>query len=155
MRLVPVMVMPMMVMIVTAGRAMLMLMLATMIMVIVTAVMMMPMPAIVRFGVGMTVGVIMVMIVMMIMTATVVVGVVVAAALLRADCHQIEQGQNHQPDPGHQHHRLKNAIRRQILLDAAGGVEIQHHAAPKQQHGYTQKVDRKSGGAHGCADGFS
>jgi Ca2+/Na+ antiporter len=93
-----------------------------MIMVVVVIVMIMP--------------VIMVMpatsvIVIMLFVLGMIVLVLATIRLFGSHGDEIEQREDDEPDARNQHHGLEDALALQILGDAAGGVEVKHHAAPQ------------------------
>ena len=57
--------------------------------------------------------------------------VIAAVGFLRAHRDEVEEREYDETDAGDEHHRLEDAVALQILRDAAGGVEVQHHPAPQ------------------------
>lgn len=93
--------------------------------------------------------------VIVVMTAFVIVimvmSMIVSAAIGTFGTHrsQIKNAKHKQPNPGDQGHGAENAIRRQVGSDAPGKMEIQQHAAPKQQKRDTDQMGDETVGAHG------
>jgi hypothetical protein len=53
---------------------------------------------------------------------------------------RFEKTENEETDAGDEDHRLEDAIGRKVIDDAAGGVEVEHDAAPEEEEGDAQVV---------------
>ena len=82
--------------------------------------------------------------VIMVMVMVMVMIMVMSAALRASRLHggQIEERQNHQADPGDEHHRAEDAVRRQVMHHATAHVKVEEHRAPKQEERHTDEMDR-------------
>jgi hypothetical protein len=96
----------------------------------------------VRMAVVMLVRVVMSMIVVMVMVMMIVASVFSAAGrLLGLHGGQIEERQHDQPDAAPEHHGAEDPVRRQVVGDAATGIEVQHDAAPQQEQGDADEMN--------------
>jgi hypothetical protein len=87
----------------------------------------------------------------MIMAVIVIVSMVMLATirLLRADGGEIIESQHHQPDAAPQHHGSENAVRGEIVDDAATHVEVEHDSAPQQEQQRAEEMNADASSIHG------
>jgi len=62
---------------------------------------------------------------------------------------EVEEPQDHEADSGDQHHGLKNAVRREVMDDPAGGVKVKQDAAPEKEQGDADKMGESANSVHG------
>lgn len=124
-------------MIVTAGRVIMVVAVGNrMIVSVIVVVVVMPATA----AVGMSV--------VVVMTVTVIV-IVTAVEFGGVAGEQVEEAQDHEADTGDQDHGLEDAIGGKVIDDAAGGIKVEQHAAPKEKQGDADVMSEGAGEVHG------
>jgi hypothetical protein len=126
-------------MIVTAGRVIMVVIVIVVVgnrMIVSVIVVVVVMPATATVGMS----VVVVMTVIVIVTAVEFGGVA---------SEQVEEAQDHEADTGDQDHGLEDAIGWEVIDDAARGVEVKQHAAPKEKQGDADVMSEGAGEVHG------
>jgi hypothetical protein len=78
------------------------------------------------------------------------VGVVVTAVLFGGiDGEKVKEAEDDEADATCQDHGLEDAVWGKVIDDAAGGVEVEHNAAPEEEEGDAEVVGEGAGEGHG------
>jgi hypothetical protein len=81
--------------------------------------------------------------------ASVVVGVVVTAILFGGvGGEEVEEAEDDEADATCEDHGLEDAVWREVIDDAAGGVEVEHDTAPEEEEGDAEVVGEGAGEVH-------
>jgi hypothetical protein len=100
-------------------------------------------------GVDVVVGVVVSAVVGMDMVVGVVVGVVVTAILFGGvGGEEVEEAEDDEADATCEDHGLEDAVWREVIDDAAGGVEVEHDTAPEEEEGDAEVVGEGAGEVH-------
>jgi hypothetical protein len=78
------------------------------------------------------------------------VGVILAAVLFGGvGGEEVEEAEDDEADATCQDHGLEDAVWWEVIDDAAGGVEVEHDAAPEEEEGDAEVVGEGAGEGHG------